>query len=280
MLGLRAILVSCLSLLAAPLLSGLLPPSKLQSMPNSESQTIDSSSIVTQNLSTPPQVKLSVPAIAQQVTVRIVSDRGMGSGVIVDRNGQTYTVVTNDHVLADSKDHPYTILTADGRTHSGRWLPSANFPNLDLALVQFQSQRVYQVAVIADWKTLAIGDPVYAAGFPNWHWINSDAIEETRHWGTKAFRLTSGKVGMLPDKSLQEGYQLGYTNDIEEGMSGGPVLDRYGRLMGINGRAKYPFKGINVFIFADGSLPSEELFREMESLSWAIPVTRFQQAIR
>lgn len=261
-------------------MSGLLPQSNLSSIFNSERQSTHTASMLAQGRSTPPQVGVSVPAIAKQVTVRILTDPGMGSGAIVDRIGQTYTVLTNAHVVADSEDNRYTILTADGRTHSGRWLRSAQFPDVDLALVQFRSDRAYRVVPLADSQTIAIGDPVYVAGFPNWHPINSDAIEETRHWGTRAFRLTSGKVGMLPSKSLQEGYQLGYTNEIEEGMSGGPVLDRYGQLIGINGRSKYPLKGINVFIFADGSLPSEELFQEMETLSWAIPIARFLQAIR
>ena len=100
----------------------------------------------------------------------------------------------------------------------------------DLALVQFTSDRIYQTVAIADSK-IAIGDPVYAAGFPNWHWANSDTVRSTDGWGTKAFRLTKGKVAMLPQKSLQEGYQLGYTNEVEEGMSGGPVLNQEGQLI-------------------------------------------------
>jgi S1-C subfamily serine protease len=221
-----------------------------------------------------------VPAIAKQVTVRILTNSRMGSGVIIQRQGQTYTVVTNAHVVADTQDNRYTLLTADGQTHTGQWLRSTKFPNLDLAVMQFTSNRAYQVAAIADSKALAVGDPVYAAGFPNWHWINSNEIEETRKWGTRAFRLTTGKVEMLLDKSLQEGYQLGYTNEIEEGMSGGPVLDKYGRLIGINGRLKYPPQGIIAFIFADGITPSEELFQQMEALSWAIPSATFQQALK
>lgn len=49
---------------------------------------------------------------------------------------------------------------------------------------------------------------------------------------------------MVLKKSLQEGYQLGYTNEIEQGMSGGPVLDQSGRLIAINGRLKYPLTNI------------------------------------
>lgn len=73
---------------------------------------------------------------------------------------------------------------------------------------------------------------------------------------------------------------MGYTNDIEQGMSGGPVLDQYGRLIGINGRLKYPPQGIIAFMFADGTVPSKKLFQQMEALSWAVPSATFRQALR
>lgn len=264
----------------APLLSGHTPQSALEPVPNAESQPSHTATLLSQRVSNRPQVGVSVPAIARQVTVRILTNPGIGSGVIIERRGQTYTVVTCAHVVADTKDNRYTILTADGQQHNGRRLRSAKFLNADLALVQFTSDQAYRVAAIADSRALAIGDPIYASGFPNWHWTNSNAVEETRDWGTKAFRLTSGKVAMLPERSLQEGYQLGYTNDVEQGMSGGPVLDQYGRLIGINGRLKYPPQGTIAFIFEDGTVPSEKIFQQMEALSWAIPTATFWQALK
>ncbi len=82
---------------------------------------------------------------------------------------------------------------------------------------------------------------------------------------------------MLPTVSLHRGYQLGYTNDVETGMSGGPVVNQYGELIGINGRLKYPWQGIKVFAFADGTIPDTTQFLQMEALSWAIPITTFQR---
>ena len=73
------------------------------------------------------------------------------------------------------------------------------------------------------------------------------------------------------------GYQLGYTNNVENGMSGGPVIDAQGRLIGINGRLKHPFIGINAYVFTDGSMPSKKQFLQMETLSWAIPIAKFQK---
>ncbi|MUG91534.1 trypsin-like serine protease [Scytonema sp. UIC 10036] len=218
-----------------------------------------------------------VSAIARSVTVRILGEQGTGSGVIVGHQGQTYTVLTNAHVVAQVGGDRYTILTADGITHTGVWLHSAQLGNYDLALMQFSSHRLYQVAVMGNSNILSVGEIVYASGFPSWRVINANTLADTRNWGLQAFELTQGYIGMLPRQSLQQGYQLGYTNQIEPGMSGGPVLDRYGHLIAINGGLKYPIQGITAFIFADSTMPSQALFEQMQALSWAIPIAKFQQ---
>lgn len=222
------------------------------------------------------QFGVSVPAIARLVTVRIIASQGSGSGVIIKRQGQTYTVLTCKHVLDDSQNNRYSVLTPDGLRHSSQWLRSTEFGNKDLALVKFTSNQPYRVAAITEPNALSIGALVYASGFPSWQSINSNAVNDTRNWGMRAFRITRGKVAMLPKKSLQEGYQIGYTNDVQQGMSGGPVLNQSGKLIGINGGLKHPLQGIIAFTFADGTVPSQEIFQKMEALSWAIPSPTFQ----
>ncbi len=230
--------------------------------------------LVQPNFNSAP-INLPVAQIAQQVTVRILSNRSSGSGIIIAHQGQNYTVLTAKHVVAFNENR-FTVLTADGMRHIAQWQNSVLFGDADLALVSFRSDRVYQIVEIGDSNSLAVGDPVYASGFPNWYRIEQNRFQNTRNWGLRAFRYTEGSVGMLLLRSMQKGYQMGYTNQIETGMSGGPVLNRDGKLVGINGRSKYPPRGIRAFVFADGTLPSRELFREMETLSWGIPITSFQ----
>ncbi|AFY82294.1 S1 family peptidase [Oscillatoria acuminata] len=219
--------------------------------------------------------------IARLVTVRILTQNGSGSGVIVARQGETYTVLTNHHVVMDTPDQGYRVITPDGQDYAAWWVPLPQFGDLDLALVQFTSRHSYRVAEIADSNAVLEGDPVYAAGFPAWYFHQEGdrlvAMEDTRDWGVSAFRVTTGQVVMRSPRALQGGYQIGYTNEVLQGMSGGPVVDRHGALIAINGKSKYPFQGIQAFIFADGSIPSWPLFQQMEALSWAIPIARFQQ---
>jgi S1-C subfamily serine protease len=226
------------------------------------------------------QGAIAVPTAAKQVTVRIFASTATGSGVIVQHKGQIYTVLTCAHIVGEGKDNRYTILTADGQQYSGQRVRSPLLSHADLAMVQFTSKTAYQVVAISDSKALTVGDAIYAAGFPNWQWTSADAVEDTRSWGIKALRVTDGKVAMLPEKSLQEGYQLGYTNEVDPGMSGGPVLDDKGQLVGINGHLKYPPQGIGSFTYTDGSAPSEQVYQQMEALSWAIPTAAFRQALK
>ncbi|MBW4448484.1 MAG: serine protease [Spirirestis rafaelensis WJT71-NPBG6] len=234
---------------------------------------------VTDNKSTTPgESNLPVAQIAKKVTVRILTEPGSGSGVLISHQGETYTVLTCQHVVANSKGGKYSVLSADGKIYPARLKSIRKLKDIDLALVQFDTKTIYPVVKLGNSNILRAGFQVYAAGFPNYHLINKDAIEDTRDWGTKAYRFTTGKLSMiLLDKSLPQGYRLGYTNEVEVGMSGGPVLNEKGELVGINGRLKYPVQGIDVFTFADGSKPSVEMFQQMEALSWGIPIAMFRQ---
>ena len=216
----------------------------------------------------------TVQQIAKQVTVRVLTKSAHGSGVIVAHQDQTYTVLTCQHVAAESKQGDYQILVVDGKSYPARIKPLQNSQKLDLVLLEFDSQAEYKVVELSKSTTLISGTQVYAAGFPNYYLVGKDNMEETRKLGRKVFKFTMGTIGLiLQSPALPDGYSLGYTNEVELGMSGGPVLNNQGELVGINGRSKYPLQGIDAFTFADGTKPSVENFEKMEPLSWAVPIT-------
>lgn len=232
----------------------------------------------TENFSQPTSA--DVAEVARKVTVRVLTTSGAGSGILIDRQGKTHIVLTCDHVIAGSEDDRYTILTSDNTTHSARLLTDPSLTELDLALLSFDSDTAYETVTFGDPNRLDVGAPLYAAGFPNYRFSDDqNSVENTQDLGTGAYQLTVGEFSMRLDRSLSGGYRLGYTNEVEQGMSGGPVLDRNGDLVGINGRLKHPLQGINAYLFTDGTRPSEALFEQMEMLSWAIPITSFQQTV-
>ncbi len=223
-------------------------------------------------------INFNASEIARQVTVRIITKSGSGSGVIIKRHGQTYVALTNRHVVVDSPEKGYQVMTVDGKLYSARESTQVKIATLDLALVAFTGQGNYQVVKLQKSQKILEGETVYAAGFPAWSftWEGNKITRfaETRNWGIRAFHLTTGMIKMELDKTLPGGYQVGYTNDVKQGMSGGPVLNQKGELIAINGLLKYPFQGIKAFTFTDGSVPNQNLYLKIDSLSWAIPVTK------
>jgi S1-C subfamily serine protease len=198
----------------------------------------------------------SVHQLAQAITVKVFSGSTWGSGVIIRRQGQAYTVLTNDHVLFSGNGNSYRIQTADGQFHLANVLKvKGGVGKKDIGLLKFYSRKTYVVAELERAEPLA-GDEVFAAGFP---------------FNTNGFVCTMGNISLLLDKALEGGYQIGYTNDIHKGMSGGPLLNKRGHLVGINGRHAYPLWG-NGYIFEDGSVPSHELQAQLIQLSWALPL--------
>jgi Flp pilus assembly protein TadD len=178
-------------------------------------------------------VALSIPEInqvAKSITVQIDGPEH-GSGVIVKRNGNTYTVLTAAHVVNASGR--YTVIASDGNKASIDSSTIKPFAGIDLAILQFKSNQNYPVAEMGDSTKVVEGSLCYVSGFP----LKTEAITES------IYNFTEGKIRANTAKPLADGYALLYSNDTLPGMSGGPVLDEQGRLIGIHGRADTSNRG-------------------------------------
>ncbi|MGC9525171.1 MAG: S1 family peptidase [Limnospira sp.] len=241
--------------------------------------------------------------VARAIAVKMIGDspaetlreRGWGSGILIKKKGDLYTVLTNHHVLA-SASSPYPIQTPDGRIHRGYLLTSYSVRGQDLALVRFRAEgEDYAIASFHPSSTLKPGDKVFGGGFPR----NLDAGEvrpiasprlspeklppqkfaqflRSPELPDLGFHLTRGRVSLVAEKPLERGYQIGSTNAIQKGMSGGPLLDRWGRVVGINGMHAYPLWG-DPYVYQDGSQPPPDLREKMTHLAFAIPSDRFTE---
>jgi serine protease Do len=224
----------------------------------------------------PLQPSPSVAQTAKATTVRLVGEVVSGSGVIVARQGQTYIVVTCAHVVDADTGEGFKVLTSDGQSHSAQKDNYFQFGDLDLAVVKFSSRNNYKYVALGQYQNLTAGDRIYIAGYPNFQY-RLGVWEESYNSGLQSYQFAAGQVSLLLAQPLENGYQLGITNDVINGMSGGPVLNAQGKLVGIIGRIKYAPGGIETYHFADGTVPSKKLFEQIESASWTIPVTNFSQ---
>jgi hypothetical protein len=171
---------------------------------------------------------VQVNDIAKPITVMIGGLDGKGSGVIIAKNGNTYTVLTANHVVKKAGYGIYEIITHDGQKY-----PMENkaqiVGKLDLALVRFTSSQNYPLAKIADSRTVKEGATVYNSGFP----IPSISNSQERNY----FFLTSQITARGRRENL--GYDLFLSGSPRPGMSGGPILNDQGEVIGIYGKAEF-----------------------------------------
>jgi tetratricopeptide (TPR) repeat protein len=164
---------------------------------------------------------VEVGKIAKTVTVSIDSANSFGSGVVIKKEGNTYTILTAAHVIRNRKQ-TYKITTPDGKNYP---LVATNIKSasadVDLAIVKFQSSIDYPIAKLGKVETVS-----EVAGFP----MATAAIDKS------IYNFTEGKVTANASRPLNGGYSLVYSNNTLPGMSGGPVFNEAGETIAVHGR--------------------------------------------
>lgn len=158
------------------------------------------------------------------------TQQGLGSGVIVSADGY---ILTNNHVIDDA-DEIMVSLATDHRDYKATVVGAD--PRTDVALIKIEASGL-QFATIGDSSKLRVGDVTLAIG-------NPFGLEQT---------ATSGIVSGLSRNSLDitgGGYENFIQTDasINQGNSGGALVDANGRLIGINTAIQSGMAGGNIGI--------------------------------
>lgn len=144
---------------------------------------------------------------------RIPKQRGLGSGVIVTKDGY---ILTNNHVV-DNADEVKVALNSGGREYTAKIV--GKDPKTDIAVLKIDAKDL-PFLELADSDKVEIGDLVLALG-------NPFGVGQT---------VTMGMVSAMGRANMGLDYEDFIQTDaaINPGNSGGALVDAEGRLIGIN----------------------------------------------
>lgn len=149
---------------------------------------------------------------------REYKEQGLGSGVIVRRSGDTVFVLTNNHVAGSATK--ISVKLNDGREFDAKLVGADE--RMDVALVSFESSdKTIKVATLGDSDKVQTGDICFAMGAPLGY---SQSVTEGI---VSATGRSGGGIGNINDF-------LQTDTAINQGNSGGPLLNIYGEVIGIN----------------------------------------------
>ena len=133
---------------------------------------------------------------------------GLGSGFVISADG---LIATNLHVIGEAR--PIFVQTADGKKHPVTEIHATDRV-MDLAILKIAATNL-QPLLLGDSTTLEQGEDIVALGNPE----------------GLTFSVVRGVVSGRRDIDGKPMIQLAIP--IEPGNSGGPMLDRFGRVHGI-----------------------------------------------
>ena len=145
--------------------------------------------------------------------------QGLGSGIIVRHLNGVYYALTNHHVIDDATE--ITVATKDGREYSAQLVGSD--ARKDLALVSFRTTDYHPIAVLGDSDTVAVGHWAIAIGNP----LGQQFSFSVTMGIVSAVGRTGGPGGNINDFIQTDA-------PINQGNSGGPLVNIRGEVIGIN----------------------------------------------
>ena len=145
--------------------------------------------------------------------------KSTGSGFAYKKDEKTGYIITNAHVIANSTS--VTITNSKGETYDAKILGSDEYA--DIAILSTDAKNISLIASIGDSSKIKLGDTIFTVGSP----LGSE------YFGTVTKGIIAGKNRLVGSGSVMlEAIQI--DAPINEGNSGGPLLNINGEVIGVN----------------------------------------------
>ena len=139
----------------------------------------------------------------------------VGTGIILSDDGY---ILTNAHVLEDAKECVVILANGDAITSSLVGIDNAH----DIAVVKIRAQGLPTVE-FGDSDGLLVGDKAYAIGNPLGLELRGTMTDGIISAISRSMSVEGGRVSMLQTNAA-----------LNNGNSGGPLINEYGQIIGIN----------------------------------------------
>ncbi len=149
---------------------------------------------------------------------RSYKQSGTGTGFIIDENGY---ILTNNHVVRDAEKIEVTISDGDKDTKFEGKVVGKD-PQTDIAVIKIDSKNKLPFIKLGDSDSIKVGDWVIAIGSPF-------GLEQTVTAG-----IISAKRQSLAIEGARFDNMIQTDAAINRGNSGGPLLNIYGEVIGVN----------------------------------------------
>lgn len=194
------------------------------------------SSAIAKAVLSPPEIQQTAQPLTVQVLGYGKTGSQYGSGVVIAKQGDSYAVLTNRHVICSlnatgqcDRTLRFEIRTTDGKRYSVTDIytfeQSSGIP--DVAVVLFRSPQNYPVATFGDSSQLAKRDLIWINGYPG----RNDIAP-----GKEPVEFHKGFFSSQMKDVHSEGYTLNFAMVAAPGMSGSPIFDASGRVIAIFGQ--------------------------------------------
>jgi S1-C subfamily serine protease len=196
--------------------------------------------------------------------VKILTNEGSGSGVVLSREG---FILTNEHVIS-GYGTVGVVLSSDGGYENIRVAKVIKFDEVkDLALIKFNQEVTGLIPIKITADVPQVGADVHAIGHPlgeDWTYTRGYISQYRKNYKWKTGTLDHHVANVIQTQT-----------PINPGNSGGPLLNENGELIGINSFGNTNAQGINFaveissveeFLATPGSNKRAEVRERIEQL--------------